>query len=151
MSTSLDKFYKYVYERQMQRIPENILGQISVATVHALNYLKEKLKIIHRDVKPRWVIHKMTHDFLTSSFIFLQQYFIAWTRWYQIMWFWHFWTVDRFDCANKGRWLSSLHGTRANRSWIFTQRLWRSIGCLESRDNPYGSCNWSIPISQVIN
>lgn len=52
MSTSLDKFYKYVYERQMQRIPENILGQITVATVHALNYLKEKLKIIHRDVKP---------------------------------------------------------------------------------------------------
>lgn len=52
MSTSLDKFYKYVCERQMQRIPENILGQITVATVHALNYLKEKLKIIHRDVKP---------------------------------------------------------------------------------------------------
>lgn len=52
MSTSLDKFYKYVCERQQQRIPENILGQITVATVHALNYLKEKLKIIHRDVKP---------------------------------------------------------------------------------------------------
>lgn len=52
MSTSLDKFYKYVCERQKQRIPENILGQITVATVHALNYLKEKLKIIHRDVKP---------------------------------------------------------------------------------------------------
>lgn len=52
MSISLDKFYKYVYERQNQRIPENILGQITVATVHALNYLKEKLKIIHRDVKP---------------------------------------------------------------------------------------------------
>lgn len=52
MSTSLDKFYKYVCERQNQRIPENILGQITVATVHALNYLKEKLKIIHRDVKP---------------------------------------------------------------------------------------------------
>lgn len=52
MSTSLDKFYKYVCERQEQRIPENILGQITVATVHALNYLKEKLKIIHRDVKP---------------------------------------------------------------------------------------------------
>lgn len=53
MSTSLDKFYKYVYERQNQRFPENILGLIAVATVHALNYLKEKLKIIHRDVKPR--------------------------------------------------------------------------------------------------
>ncbi|CRL08063.1 CLUMA_CG020844, isoform A [Clunio marinus] len=52
MSTSLDKFYKYVCERQQERIPENILGQITVATVHALNYLKEKLKIIHRDVKP---------------------------------------------------------------------------------------------------
>lgn len=52
MSISLDKFYKYVYDRQNQRIPENILGQITVATVHALNYLKEKLKIIHRDVKP---------------------------------------------------------------------------------------------------
>lgn len=51
MSTSLDKFYKYVCERQQQRIPENILGQITVATVHALNYLKEKLKIIHRDVR----------------------------------------------------------------------------------------------------
>jgi mitogen-activated protein kinase kinase 4 len=48
MSTSLDKFYKYVCERQQQRIPENILGQITVATLHALNYLKEKLKIIHR-------------------------------------------------------------------------------------------------------
>lgn len=70
MSTSLDKFYKYLFdfrkiqskvipsnsrfvcESQKQRIPENILGQITVATVHALNYLKEKLKIIHRDVKP---------------------------------------------------------------------------------------------------
>ncbi|CAI6360102.1 unnamed protein product [Macrosiphum euphorbiae] len=52
MDTSLDKFYKYVYEKLNQRIPENILGKITVATVKALNYLKEKLKIIHRDVKP---------------------------------------------------------------------------------------------------
>ncbi|XP_027845546.2 dual specificity mitogen-activated protein kinase kinase 4-like isoform X2 [Aphis gossypii] len=52
MDSSLDKFYKYIYEKLDQRIPENILGKITVATVKALNYLKEKLKIIHRDVKP---------------------------------------------------------------------------------------------------
>jgi len=52
MDTSLDKFYKYIYEKLNQRIPESILGKITVATVKALNYLKEKLKIIHRDVKP---------------------------------------------------------------------------------------------------
>ncbi|XP_063234461.1 dual specificity mitogen-activated protein kinase kinase 4 isoform X2 [Bacillus rossius redtenbacheri] len=52
MDTSLDKFYKFIYEKLNQRIPELILGKITVATVKALNYLKEKLKIIHRDVKP---------------------------------------------------------------------------------------------------
>ncbi|KAL1130661.1 hypothetical protein AAG570_011903 [Ranatra chinensis] len=52
MDTSLDKFYKFIYEKLRRRIQENILGKISVATVRALNYLKEKLKIIHRDVKP---------------------------------------------------------------------------------------------------
>ncbi|KAL1426979.1 hypothetical protein MTO96_003275 [Rhipicephalus appendiculatus] len=48
MDTSLDKFYKFVYEKQHQRIPEAILGKITVATVKALNYLKDKLNIIHR-------------------------------------------------------------------------------------------------------
>ncbi|XP_044734710.1 dual specificity mitogen-activated protein kinase kinase 4 isoform X2 [Chrysoperla carnea] len=52
MDTSLDKFYKFIYEKLTERIPENILGKITVATVTALNYLKEKQKIIHRDVKP---------------------------------------------------------------------------------------------------
>ncbi|KAF0304873.1 Dual specificity mitogen-activated protein kinase kinase 4 [Amphibalanus amphitrite] len=52
MDTSLDKFYKFIYEHGHSRIPENILGKITVATVKALNYLKEQLKIIHRDVKP---------------------------------------------------------------------------------------------------
>jgi len=52
MDASLDKFYKFIYERLNTRIPENILGKITVATVKALNYLKEILKIIHRDVKP---------------------------------------------------------------------------------------------------
>lgn len=52
MDTSLDKFYKFICERQHQRIPESILAKITVATVKALNYLKQKLNIIHRDVKP---------------------------------------------------------------------------------------------------
>ncbi|XP_039263192.2 dual specificity mitogen-activated protein kinase kinase 4-like [Styela clava] len=52
MSTSLDKFYRFVYKRLNSVIPEEILGKIAVATVEALNYLKETLQIIHRDVKP---------------------------------------------------------------------------------------------------
>lgn len=68
MDTSLDKFYKFICEYvpqqqqlsqcqqpislQEHRIPESILAKITVATVHALNYLKQKLSIIHRDVKP---------------------------------------------------------------------------------------------------
>lgn len=71
MDTSLDKFYKFICELQQQqqieqlqlhsqppavvhqqRIPETILAKITVATVHALSYLKQKLNIIHRDVKP---------------------------------------------------------------------------------------------------
>uniref|UniRef100_A0AAR2LT34 mitogen-activated protein kinase kinase n=1 Tax=Pygocentrus nattereri TaxID=42514 RepID=A0AAR2LT34_PYGNA len=52
MSTSLDKFYKYVYSTLEDVIPEEILGKITLATVKALNHLKENLKIIHRDIKP---------------------------------------------------------------------------------------------------
>ncbi|XP_075435738.1 dual specificity mitogen-activated protein kinase kinase 4 isoform X2 [Ascaphus truei] len=52
MSTSFDKFYKYVYSILDDVIPEEILGKITLATVKALNHLKENLKIIHRDIKP---------------------------------------------------------------------------------------------------
>lgn len=52
MDISLDKLYKFIYEKLNKRIPEPILGKIAVATVKALNYLKEELQIIHRDVKP---------------------------------------------------------------------------------------------------
>ncbi|VDO95003.1 unnamed protein product [Soboliphyme baturini] len=34
------------------RIPEKILGKISIAVLNGLQYLKEKLNILHRDVKP---------------------------------------------------------------------------------------------------
>lgn len=48
MDTSLDKFYKFVFEKMKSRIPETILAKITLATVKALNYLKKKLNIIHR-------------------------------------------------------------------------------------------------------
>jgi len=52
LDASLDRFYKYVFRRMNQRIPENIIGKIAIAIVQALSYLKDQLKIIHRDVKP---------------------------------------------------------------------------------------------------
>ncbi|KAK2727902.1 hypothetical protein QYM36_008397 [Artemia franciscana] len=52
MDSSFDKFYRFVYERLKERIPEVVLGKIALATVKALHYLKEHLEIIHRDVKP---------------------------------------------------------------------------------------------------
>jgi len=52
MDTSLEKFYKFVYDIKKEEIPEAILGKIIVAAVNALNYLKEEHSIIHRDVKP---------------------------------------------------------------------------------------------------
>lgn len=38
--------------RKAGRIPEKILGKISVAVLKGLSYLREKHQIIHRDVKP---------------------------------------------------------------------------------------------------
>ncbi|PIK51501.1 putative dual specificity mitogen-activated protein kinase kinase 4, partial [Apostichopus japonicus] len=52
MDASLERVCKFVYEIISQRIPEHILGKVTVATVKALTYLKRELKIIHRDVKP---------------------------------------------------------------------------------------------------
>ncbi|RTG84352.1 mitogen-activated protein kinase kinase 4 [Schistosoma bovis] len=49
MSTSLDKFYKFVYNYLQSRIPESIIGKITTATVSALDYLKTALKVIHRE------------------------------------------------------------------------------------------------------
>ena len=51
MDTSIDKFYPIVFKNN-RKMPEDILGKITVAVVNALNYLYVKLKVIHRDVKP---------------------------------------------------------------------------------------------------
>lgn len=68
MDTSLDKFYKFICERQCERIPESILAKITVATVKALNYLKQKLNIIHRDVKPSNILLHRCGDIKLCDF-----------------------------------------------------------------------------------
>ncbi|EDW59720.1 uncharacterized protein Dvir_GJ11038 [Drosophila virilis] len=68
MDTSLDKFYKYIFEKKQRHIPESILAKITVATVNALNYLKEELKIIHRDVKPSNILLHRRGDIKLCDF-----------------------------------------------------------------------------------
>lgn len=48
MATCFDKLLK----RLKKPIPEPVLGKVTVATIKALSYLKDKHGIIHRDVKP---------------------------------------------------------------------------------------------------
>lgn len=55
MDTSLDKFYKQV-KAKGQKIPEEILGKITVSIVKALEHLHSRLQVIHRDVKPSNVL-----------------------------------------------------------------------------------------------
>ncbi|XP_077989438.1 dual specificity mitogen-activated protein kinase kinase 1-like [Glandiceps talaboti] len=38
--------------KKAERIPEKILGKITIAVLKGLSYLREKLQIMHRDVKP---------------------------------------------------------------------------------------------------
>ncbi|KAH8245425.1 hypothetical protein KR032_009997 [Drosophila birchii] len=48
MSMCFDKLLKL----SKKPVPEKILGKVTVATVNALSYLKDKHGVIHRDVKP---------------------------------------------------------------------------------------------------
>ncbi|XP_043071929.1 dual specificity mitogen-activated protein kinase kinase hemipterous [Drosophila grimshawi] len=48
MSMCFDKLLK----QSKKPVPEPILGKVTVATVNALSYLKDKHGVIHRDVKP---------------------------------------------------------------------------------------------------
>jgi len=52
MNTSLDHFYKFVYHKLDQFIPESVLAYITLSTLQALDYIKSRWNIIHRDVKP---------------------------------------------------------------------------------------------------
>ncbi|CAH1786522.1 unnamed protein product, partial [Owenia fusiformis] len=55
METCFDKLLK----RLQSRIPEKILGKLTISTVRALNYLKEEHGVIHRDIKPSNILIDM--------------------------------------------------------------------------------------------
>ena len=52
MKISIDKIKTKVYDVKKQSIPEHIIKHISFCICSALCFLKHKLNIIHRDVKP---------------------------------------------------------------------------------------------------
>ncbi|CAF0988106.1 unnamed protein product [Rotaria sordida] len=60
MDTSLDRFYKYVYHKLHQCIPESVLAYITLAALEALDYIKSRWQIIHRDVKPSNILVSRT-------------------------------------------------------------------------------------------
>lgn len=60
MNTSLDRFYKFVYHKLDQFIPESVLAYIVLSTLEALEYIKSRWSIIHRDVKPSNILVSRT-------------------------------------------------------------------------------------------
>ncbi|KHJ84989.1 kinase domain protein [Oesophagostomum dentatum] len=51
MDTSLDKFYKKCFALG-RKLPEPFIGKVTLSVVEGLNFMKEQLNLIHRDVKP---------------------------------------------------------------------------------------------------
>ncbi|CAI2356321.1 unnamed protein product [Caenorhabditis sp. 36 PRJEB53466] len=51
MDTSLDKFYRHTYKIG-KHIPEPFIGKMALSVIEGLNFMKEQLNLIHRDVKP---------------------------------------------------------------------------------------------------
>lgn len=49
MTSCIEKLQRL---RSHEPVPEQMLGYICVSVVKALNYLKDKHGVIHRDVKP---------------------------------------------------------------------------------------------------
>ena len=50
LDTSMANVSDIVYNKLNQRIPENILGKMTVAVIKALHFLQKELKIIHRGI-----------------------------------------------------------------------------------------------------
>lgn len=51
MDASLEKFYKDLFTAKLT-FPEEVLAHIAFAVVSGLKFLKDQLKVMHRDVKP---------------------------------------------------------------------------------------------------
>lgn len=54
--------------KKVGRIPENILGKITVAVLSGLRYLKEQLDILHRDIKPSNILVNTKGDIRLCDF-----------------------------------------------------------------------------------
>ncbi|KAL3092380.1 hypothetical protein niasHS_007589 [Heterodera schachtii] len=51
MDISLDKFYRLCVDMGRQ-VPEKFVARVAYSVVEGLNFMKEKMNLIHRDVKP---------------------------------------------------------------------------------------------------
>ncbi|XP_076823044.1 dual specificity mitogen-activated protein kinase kinase 7-like [Clavelina lepadiformis] len=63
METCFDKLKK-----KIGSLPENIIGKLTVSVVKALDYLKEKHGVIHRDVKPSNILVNKQGDIKLCDF-----------------------------------------------------------------------------------
>ncbi|XP_015794871.1 dual specificity mitogen-activated protein kinase kinase 7 [Tetranychus urticae] len=55
-------------KKKKKGIPQDVLGKVAVATVKALDYLKEKHDVIHRDVKPSNILINMKGEVKLCDF-----------------------------------------------------------------------------------
>uniref|UniRef100_A0A914CVD1 mitogen-activated protein kinase kinase n=1 Tax=Acrobeloides nanus TaxID=290746 RepID=A0A914CVD1_9BILA len=51
MDVSLDKFYRMCVDHH-RLLPEPFIAKVALAVIEGLNFMKEKMKLMHRDVKP---------------------------------------------------------------------------------------------------
>ncbi|CAI4221188.1 unnamed protein product [Auanema sp. JU1783] len=54
--------------KKVGRLPEKFVGRISVAVIRGLSYLKEEIKILHRDVKPSNMLVNSSGDIKLCDF-----------------------------------------------------------------------------------
>lgn len=71
MDTSLDKFYKFIYERLKENIPESILGKVTVAVSRILLFLQTEEPIISFELQPMAFSFVFRYQFLKNYLLFL--------------------------------------------------------------------------------
>lgn len=68
MHRSLHEVYKLVYDKLKLRIPELVVGRMAESTLKALHFLKEELKVLHRDVKPSNILINVNGEIKLCDF-----------------------------------------------------------------------------------